>query len=277
MIINIILLLKNFSIHQDINFPINEKFDSQIATLLKSLQRDHLSIVESSIKDKDMLQTLISDLAHQLKTPLTNLKMYQCILDDSSLSPEEVKIFKEKLKVQISKIEWIVQSLVNCMKLEEKTISFTTKSLPLKKTIFEAIDGVQFLADLKNIQIICNDSSSWNINAVHNYNWTREVFINVLENAIKYSDDNSEISISILKTELYIIISISDNGIGIKEQDFNKIFQRFYRCPDVRHLNGSGIGLYLSRLILERENGYITVESIYRKGSTFKIWLPISY
>lgn len=178
------------------------------------------------------------------------------------------------MKVQISKIEWIVQSLVNCMKLEEKTISFTTKSLPLKKTIFDAIDGVQFIADLKNIRIICNESSTWNINVVHNYNWTREVFINVLENAIKYSDDNSEIFIDIFKTELYSIISISDNGIGIKKQDFNKIFQRFYRCPEVCHLNGSGIGLYLSRLILERQNGYITVESVHKKGSTFKIWLP---
>lgn len=95
MIINIILLLKNFSTHQDINFPVSEKFDSQIAMLLQSLQKNQLSIIESSVKDKDMLQSLISDLAHQLKTPLTNLKMYQCILDDSSLSLEEIEIFKK--------------------------------------------------------------------------------------------------------------------------------------------------------------------------------------
>lgn len=77
MIKNIVLLLKNFSTYQDINFPINENFDSQIAMLLKALQKNQLSIIESSVKDKDMLQSLISDLAHQLKTPLTNLKMYQ--------------------------------------------------------------------------------------------------------------------------------------------------------------------------------------------------------
>jgi signal transduction histidine kinase len=143
-----------------------------------------------------------------------------------------------------------------------------------KKTLIESIDSVQFSADLKNIQITCQKSTNWDINVIHNYDWTREVFINVLENAIKYSDINSEISINISKTELYVIISISDHGIGIKEQNLSKIFQRFYRCPEVYHLNGNGIGLYLSRLILEKENGYITVESIYEKGSTFNIWLP---
>ena len=274
MIKNIVLLLKNFSTYQDINFPINENFDSQIAMLLKALQKNQLSIIESSVKDKDMLQSLISDLAHQLKTPLTNLKMYQRILDDPSLTLEENELFKNKLKVQVSKIEWIVHSLVNCMKLEENTISFTTKSLPIKKTLIESIDSVQFSADLKNIQITCQKSTNWDINVIHNYDWTREVFINVLENAMKYSDINSEISINISKTELYVIISISDHGIGIKEQNLSKIFQRFYRCPEVYHLNGNGIGLYLSRLILEKENGYITVESIYEKGSTFNIWLP---
>lgn len=149
MIKNIVLLLKNFSTYQDINFPINENFDSQIAMLLKALQKNQLSIIESSVKDKDMLQSLISDLAHQLKTPLTNLKMYQRILDDPSLTLEENELFKNKLKVQVSKIEWIVHSLVNCMKLEENTISFTTKSLPIKKTLIESIDSVQFSADFK--------------------------------------------------------------------------------------------------------------------------------
>lgn len=94
MIKNIVLLLKNFSTYQDINFPINENFDSQIAMLLKALQKNQLSIIESSVKDKDMLQSLISDLAHQLKTPLTNLKMYQRILDDPSLTLEENELFK---------------------------------------------------------------------------------------------------------------------------------------------------------------------------------------
>lgn len=274
MLIRIILLLKNFSAHQNINIPISEKFDSQIAMLLKNLQSTQLSVIESSMRDKNKLQSLISDLAHQLKTPLTNLKMYQCILDDPSLSQKEDKIFKKKLKVQISKIEWIVYNLVNCMKLEENAISFTTKPLPLKDTVMESIDSVQFSADLKNIRIVCSNSADWDMQVIHNHDWTREVFINILENAIKYSKENSEISLDIFTTELYSIVSVSDKGIGIKEEYLSKIFQRFYRCPEACHLSGNGIGLYLSRLILEKENGYISVESTYQEGSTFKIWLP---
>lgn len=273
----IILLLKNFSNQEDIDIPITENFDSHVAMLLKYIQTQHICIEESSRKDRDKLQILISDLSHQLKTPLTNLKMYQCILDDDDLTPNEIQKFKEKLKIQISKIEWIVHSLINCMGLEENTISFSVESLPIHATILEAIESVQFSAELKNIQITLSEQFNQKISVIHNLNWTREIFINILENAIKYSDYNSEIVVNIYRTELYSIISITDFGIGIKKHELNKIFQRFYRSPEVSNIEGNGIGLYLSRLISEKENGYITVESTYKNGTTFNIWLPNSF
>lgn len=267
----IIYTLEDFS-NNNLNVIVNETLDSQVTMLLKNIRENQEYVIESAFYEKNNLQGIISDLSHQLKNPLTNVKMYHTLLDEDDLTVEEIQLFKEKLRIQLSKIEWVIHSLINCMRLEEGSIHFEFEPLPISRTIKDAVDSIRINADVKNISIK-TDCIVQQISILHNYNWTREVFINVLENAIKYSCENTEITISINKTELYTIICITDEGIGIKENELNLIFQRFYRSTDVKNAEGSGIGLYLSRLILEKENGYITVESIYGKGSTFKIWL----
>lgn len=100
-----------------------------------------------------------------------------------------------------------------------------------------------------------------------------EVFVNLLENAVKYTQEGGRIFITVHPYEIYTEIRISDNGRGIRQEELTDIFKRFYRSPEVENLEGSGIGLYLSNLILEKEKGYITVTSEYGKGSSFSVFL----
>ena len=107
----------------------------------------------------------------------------------------------------------------------------------------------------------------------HNRRWTAEVFVNLLENAVKYTEKDGSISIRVRPCELYTEIQIADNGRGIRREELTDIFRRFYRSPEVENVEGSGIGLYLSNLILEKEKGYITAASEYGEGSCFSVFL----
>ncbi|MCB7489946.1 ATP-binding protein [Faecalibacillus faecis] len=111
------------------------------------------------------------------------------------------------------------------------------------------------------------------MSALYDEKWTQEAIFNVLENCIKYSNKNTPITIQISKNTFFSKITITDQGIGIKKENYNNIFQRFYRAQEVQDEDGIGIGLYLTREILSREEGYITVQSEYGKGSTFTIYL----
>jgi len=156
--------------------------------------------------------------------------------------------------------------------LEEGAIDFEAQMLPVNQTVTLAIENVLLKASQKNIDIIAEDEFE-GILLFHNIKWTREVFINLLENAIKYSPYNSIIKVTCEKRDHYTRISVIDEGIGIRKEEYNKIFQRFYRSKDVEKADGFGIGLYLCRLVLEKENGNITVSSKYGRGSTFSVYL----
>ena len=226
----------------------NEK--SRISYLLKKLEANIQLSQDEAHREKEGIKYMIANLSHQLKTPLANIKMYEDFLEDNTLLVNQREQFQKKLRNQIGKIEWILGSIIKCARLEEGAISFEAEMYPIKRTIMQAMDTVALQAADKNIEIISTEHIGENY-LYHNQKWTREVFENILENAIKYSPE----------------------GIGIKEEEYVKIFQRFYRSKDVENAEGSGIGLYLCRLILEKEKGNIVVESKYGKGSKFSVFL----
>lgn len=156
-------------------------------------------------------------------------------------------------------------------KLEDGVIEFEVKELLIKDTLIQSISTIFNKAEAKNIRINLEPFSD--IKLVHNKKWTIEAIVNVLENAIKYSPSDSTITISVIKMELYTKITIKDEGIGIDSRELNDIFKRFYRSKNVENQNGTGIGLYLTRLILEKENGNIIVESKLGSGCCFSIFL----
>ncbi len=221
-------------------------------------------------KEKEQVKSLVSNMSHQLKTPLSNVVMYQEMLE-GTLDKEQRQIFLQKMKIQIRKLDWMLQSLFRMVMLEQGAMAFEAGALPIKDTLLLAVNTVYEKAEQKKIRICMEPFTDFPL--YHDRKWTAEVFSNVLENAVKYSPTESRIEICVSHMELFTQIRFTDYGIGIRREEFTQIFQRFYRSREVAEIEGSGIGLYLSRLILEQEKGYLTVESEYGTGSVFSVFL----
>ncbi|MDD3279672.1 MAG: HAMP domain-containing sensor histidine kinase [Lachnospiraceae bacterium] len=250
---------------------LTEKAESVIANKIFRIS-DKLNFeIGQAVTEREKIKMLISDMSHQLKTPLANVMMYGDILKNMELDKERRVLFQTKLCNQTEKIAWIMNSLFKMTRLEEGVLEFEVSECDIQDTIQRAVNDVREKARAKNIKIQINNLEEKM--AFHNEKWTAEVLQNLLENAIKYSAKDDTIQIFIEQQATYTQINVSDNGLGISKQDQINIFKRFYRSKDVEKYEGSGIGLYLSRLILEKERGYITVESTKGVGSCFSVFL----
>ena len=244
---------------------------SALVSKIKQIQEVLESHARSAETEKEQVKSLVSNMSHQLKTPLANLSLYAEILGKSELSPERKSAFFSKMQRQIEKLSWMVESLSKMVKLEQNLDDFEIKNTKIRQTILDAVDTVYEKLEKKEIHF---DLEAFEDRLLyHNRKWTVEVFVNLLENAIKYTERGGFISIRVKAYELYTEIQVSDNGRGIRQEELTDIFKRFYRSPEVENMEGSGIGLYLANLILEKEKGYITVFSEHGKGSCFSVFL----
>lgn len=221
--------------------------------------------------EKDEIAALLSDLSHQLKTPLSNLTMYSELLKDDELTKEERMEFTTKICEQTSKMEWLTKMLIQISRLEVGVIEFEAVSNELRETLCDSISFIYPATMAKNITIEVDEFKDCML--LHSRKWTKEVFVNLFDNAIKYSPENSKIRVSVVPMELYTKIMIIDEGIGIPKEEYNQIFKRFYRGKQVQEKEGTGLGLYLAQLIVSKEGGYITVDSEIGKGSVFSVFL----
>ena len=235
--------------------------------LVSDLKEGEVSALSGKIRKIQEMQ----EMSHQLKTPLANIRMYEEILREENQDAETREKFLAKMQTQSEKLEWILNSLFKMVKLEQNVMVFEVSMCPIRKTILDAVNLVYEKAARK--QILIKTGYIPDLLLYHNAKWTSEVFVNLLENAVKYTGEGGTIQIDLNQYEMYAEIRITDTGIGIRKEEIPRIFQRFYRSKDVENLEGSGIGLYLSRLIAEKEKGYIQVESVYGKGSCFSVFL----
>lgn len=222
-------------------------------------------------KEKESIKGLVTDISHQLKTPLASLKLYNSLLIEEDLDEEERMEFLTTNKKSIDKLHNLIDSLVNISRLETSMISIKKENKDIKNTLIKAIDSVRVKASLKNIDIIVNDFESKIIR--HDTKWTEESIFNILDNAVKYTNINGKIEVEAYETINFYRIDIKDNGIGIDKKEFNNVFKRFYRSEEVNELEGSGVGLYLSRKIVESQGGNIIVDSKKGQGSKFSLFL----
>lgn len=260
-------ILENSYINQ---IEINEGKTSALANKINKVQEKLLIETGRAENEKEEIKRLISNMSHQLKTPLANIIMYEDILIEKLKDPQ-VQKFLYKMKDQTNKIDWILNSLFKMVKLEQNVLDFNIENNSIKNTLAIALTTVYEKAEKKDISI--KVTGIRNQQCWHNPQWTAEVFVNILENAIKYSDVHKKIIISMKTYEMYSEICIKDFGIGIPDLDQPQIFARFYRGKNAENFEGSGIGLYLSKLIIEKENGYITVNSHVDGGSCFHVFL----
>lgn len=244
---------------------------SVIYSDLNKLSRSlHIKIINLD-KEKESIKELVTDISHQLKTPLASLKLYNTLLIEEEIDEEDKLEFLKTNEMCINKLHNLIDSLVNISRMEAGMISIKKENKNIKETINRAISSIKVKADIKNINIDYEDFKDNFI--LHDSKWTEECIFNILDNCVKYTDENGEIKLSVNDTINFIRIDIEDNGIGIDSSKYNDIFKRFYRIEEVENIEGSGVGLYLSRKILERQGGNIIVSSKKGIGSKFSLFL----
>ena len=223
-------------------------------------------------KERQELQILVSDVSHQVKTPVSNLKMVTDTLLTKSVTEKERREFLQGIQNQTDKLEFLFQALVKTSRLETGAIRLEKKDAPLIDTLAMACSGIVYAAEKKDICVTVDCPEG--ILLSHDSKWTAEAVFNLLDNAVKYTPVGGAIRISVEQWEMYVKLSVSDTGKGISESNQASIFRRFYREEEVHEQQGVGIGLYLTREIVTRQGGYIKVVSESGKGSEFSIMLP---
>ena len=223
-------------------------------------------------EERQELQMLVSDVSHQVKTPVSNLKMVTDTLLSKSVTEEERREFLQGIRNQTDKLEFLFQALVKTSRLETGAIRLEKKDGLLIDTLAIACSGIVYAAEKKNISVTVDCPED--LRLFHDSKWTAEALFNLLDNAVKYTPAGGAIRISTEQWEMYVKLNVSDTGKGIPESNQAAIFRRFYREEEVHEQQGVGIGLYLAREIVTRQGGYIKVFSEPGKGSEFSIMLP---
>ncbi|MCM1146103.1 MAG: HAMP domain-containing histidine kinase [Clostridium sp.] len=247
------------------------------ADALKKIGRSLKLKSERLEEEHDNTKTLVTDISHQLKTPISALKVCFAMCVETE-DEEEKEEFGDRCRMQIEKLETLTAALTNISRLETHMIELCPKREAVADILTDAVNTVYTKALEKQItieSIMEEDSEIW-VNA--DRKWTAEAISNILDNAVKYSSAGSGIQIRIQTLYSFIRIEIEDNGIGIPTEEHNQIFKRFYRGSSdiVKKTEGAGVGLYLSRKILEDEGGAVFVRAAKERGSVFVIQIPVS-
>ena len=243
---------------------------------------DSLSKLGSKLKmktrqldsEQDSTKTLVTDISHQLKTPISAMKTcFDMYLEADS--QEEKDEFLYRSMAQMDRLESLAAALINISRLETGMIELKTEKASLTDIIISALNTVYQKSIDKEVLIETGEFTD--IELELDSRWTAEAIANIIDNGIKYSPAGSRIDIRVSRLYSFVRIEIEDRGIGIPRSEQNRIFRRFYRGDNdtVRAQEGSGVGLYLSRTIIERQGGTISVRSAEGEGSTFIIQLPL--
>lgn len=254
----------------------NENLLCRINMISEKAERNMRINMRKIENEKENVKSLVTDISHQLKTPLANVELYNTLLAEEGISDEERLEFLETEGIAIEKLKMLVDSLINISRLEADMISIDKKEENLKECIESAISSVKADAAKKNITIK-NEIKEDCILAIDR-KWTTEAIFNLLDNAVKYTAPNGKINLSLDNGINYFALNIEDNGIGIDTDEYNDIFKRFYRSRNdiVQNEKGSGVGLYLVRKIMNLQDGNVMVSSEKGKGSTFTLYFSKS-
>ncbi|WP_051986263.1 sensor histidine kinase [Clostridium amazonitimonense] len=218
-------------------------------------------------KEKIFFKNIISDISHQLKTPLFSLIMFNDLMKEEDISKEDRKNFLTLSEEQLKRMQWLIINLLKIGRLEAGVINFKISKNPLNLTIDKALSGLLQKSEKKNQNIILKNAHEIYFN--HDLEWTAEALSNIIKNAIEHTEEGGSITIETEETPLSVSIIITDNGVGIPKELLGKIFERFYKGENSINPTSLGIGLYLSKYIIERQNGSIRVESQVDKGAKF--------
>lgn len=223
-------------------------------------------VAENSKKDKEQLKESLSDISHQIKTPLTSIGvMLDNIMDDPKMEEEVRRSFLRDIKRDISHINYLVQTLLKISKLDSGTVTFKREDVSIRTIAEEAIKNVGMLSDLKSVDIVTEFSDPAFVKC--DYRWQVEAVTNILKNCVEHSNEGEAVHIRTGQNQIYSFISIRDFGSGLSEEDKRHLFERFYGGKN-EGKDSIGIGLSLAKAIVEQDHGRIQVDSL-ESGTRF--------
>lgn len=256
----------------DYDICINEDKEGDLAKLFTSFNSMQ-AIIRNNIdelnKEKHFLVDLLSDISHQLKTPLSSMFVYNDILLTKELTVEKSEFFLQNNKKQLYRMNWLIKSILKLARLDSKTIEFVKEPEDLNETIRNSIDTLTEEAEETTVIIKFKKGEKVIFN--HDGSWLEEAFINIIKNAIEHSHKYGTINIQLTENPLYRRVEIEDNGEGISEEDLPNIFKRFYKAKNSKNSDSIGIGLALAKSIIEAHDGLIEVQSNVNIGTKFII------
>jgi len=255
----------------DYSLDVRDNQEGELSILKNDIYKVTLMLSEQSSllqQDKTQLTDAISDISHQLKTPLTSMTVMADLLSGPELPPAKRTEFTRNIRIQLERIDWLVSSLLKLSKIEAKTVSFKKERVPVKMLIQKALEPVFIPIEIKELTITIKGAEG--VTFLGDLNWTTEAIINILKNGVEHTQEGGAIAISFSENALFTEIRIADNGKGIPKQDLPYIFKRFYKGKNASE-GSIGIGLAMAHSIIASQNGVIDVTSDGEKGTKFRI------
>ena len=282
--------------NKNYELKIKENAEDELSNLRNELYKITLMLkeeAENSKKDKKFLAKSLSDISHQIKTPLTSISiMLDELKDNQNMDEETRRRFIFEISRQAEQISFLTIALLKLSKLDSGTVEFEKSKYRLDVLVQNAIKNLEIPLEIKNIQVetnfdevsevnkeknLNNNSAKNNklnkasLEVIGDYRWTLEAVTNIIKNCIEHTQESKKIHIQIRVTNVYTELIIEDEGEGIDEKDLKHIFERFYKGKNSSE-NSFGIGLSLSKTILEKQKASISCSSVLHKGTTFKIY-----
>ena len=255
------------------NIDINTYDDNVLSSLKDDIYKMTIKLknmADNSNKEKKYLATTLSDISHQIKTPLTSLFVFNEILKQDNLDSKTRKEILEKSEKQLERIKWLITSLLKMSQLDSGSITLQKDKVNLQKLINESCEPFLISLDLKNVKLQINIDKKAFI--ICDKNWTIEAISNIVKNALEHVKENGTITIQSITNPIYLKLEIIDDGEGIKAEEINHIFERFYHGNKNKDSIGIGLNLSQTDIIIEKQKGHIEVESKLNKGTKFSIY-----
>lgn len=224
---------------------------------------------EARQKEKEFLKSTISDISHQLKTPLAALTMYQEIIAGEPDNPDTIRVFSEKMGISLKRIKQLIEAMLKITRLDAGGIVFEQQKNPVYEVVSHGINELKLRAKQENKEIVLKGDRNQTVSC--DLEWTGEAIGNIVKNALDHTDSGGVVHIVWTLSPAMVRIQIKDNGSGIAPEDIHHIFKRFYRGKKSLDTQGIGLGLPLAKAIVEGQKGVISVKSELGAGTTFTI------
>lgn len=250
--------------------PLDEGLLSAVETRMGEYLESAATASRALQGEKDRLNTLVSDIAHQTRTPVANLLLYAQLLGEEDLSSQG-RVCAQALEAQGEKLRTLMEALVKTSRLETGLLAFHPDLHLVGPMLEAAVAQLAPRAAEKGVALTLTPTGAA---ARFDPKWTGEAVCNLLDNGVKYTPTGGRVTVSVTPYDLFCRIDVADTGPGLAEEEQAKVFQRFYRAPAARDREGVGIGLYLVRQIAAGQGGYVKVSSAPGAGSTFSLFLP---